>query len=58
MNNIKVSSKTQLILVDKLGEILNILESHDNLKDKLVLTQDLVEDLFNKIRYVKPTIND
>jgi hypothetical protein len=58
MSNIKVSSKTQLILVDKLGEILNILESHDNLKDKLVLTQDLVEDLFNKIRYVKPTIND
>jgi len=58
MSNIKISSKTQLILVDKLGEILNILESHDNLKDKLVLTQDLVEDLFNKIRYVKPTIND
>ena len=58
MSNIKISSKTQLILVDKLGEILNILESHDNLKDKLVLTQDLVEDLFNKIRYIKPTIND
>jgi hypothetical protein len=58
MSDIKISSKTQLILVDKLGEILNILESHDNLKDKLVLTQDLVEDLFNKIRYVKPTIND
>jgi D-sedoheptulose 7-phosphate isomerase len=30
----------------------------DNFKDKLVLTQDLVEDLFNKIRYIKPTIND
>jgi hypothetical protein len=58
MSDIKISSKTQLILVDKLGEILNILESHNNLKDKLVLTQDLVEDLFNKIRYVKPTIND
>lgn len=53
-----MSSKTQLILVDKLGEILNVLESHDSFKDKLVLTQDLVEDLFNKIRYIKPTIND
>jgi hypothetical protein len=58
MSDIKISSKTQLILVDKLGEILNILESHDSFKDKLVLTQDLVEDLFNKIRYIKPTIND
>lgn len=58
MDNIKMSSKTQLILVDKLGEILNVLESHDSFKDKLVLTQDLVEDLFNKIRYIKPTIND
>jgi hypothetical protein len=58
MSDIKISSKTQLILVDKLGEILNVLESHDNFKDKLVLTQDLVEDLFNKIRYIKPTIND
>jgi|LauGreDrversion4_2_1035121.scaffolds.fasta_scaffold411679_2 hypothetical protein len=58
MSDIKISSKTQLILVDKLGEILNVLESHDSFKDKLVLTQDLVEDLFNKIRYIKPTIND
>ena len=46
------------MLVDKLGEILNVLESHDSFKDKLVLTQDLVEDLFNKIRYIKPKIND
>jgi len=58
MSDIKVNTKAQLMLVDKLGEILNVLESRDNFKDKLVLTQDLVEDLFNKIRYLKPTIND
>ena len=58
MSNIKINTKAQLMLVDKLGEILNVLESHDSFKDKLVLTQDLVEDLFNKIRYIKPTIND
>ena len=58
MNNIKINSSSQIILIDKLGEILRVLESHDNIKDKLVLTQDLVEDLFNQIRYLKPINND
>lgn len=58
MKDIKINSSGQLILTNKLGEILRVLESHDNIKDKLILTQDLVEDLFNELRYLKPTNND
>lgn len=58
MKDIKMNNSGQIILIDKLGEILRVLESHDSIKDKLVLAQDLVEDLFNQIRYLKPTDND